>query len=104
MNQNLQKISIFIRQADHLTDEEKATLTKAVKDTERELAISTSERERTEEVNRTTSILLDETIEELAQNRNAVKAQNRELEIEAALEKVRNKTMAMHNSQDIGDT
>ncbi len=29
---------------------------------------------------------------------------NRELEIEAALERVRSKTMAMHNSADVGDT
>ncbi len=104
MNQNLQKISTFIRQADHLSAEEKATLTKVVKDTERELAIVASELERTEEVNGTTAILLEETIKELAQNRKTVKAQNRELEIEAALEKVRNKTMAMRNSQNIGDT
>src|SRR5665647_1562254 len=76
MNQNLQKISTFIKQASHLSAE----------------------------VNGTTAILLEETIKELAQNRKTVKAQNRELEIEAALEKVRNKTMAMRNSQDIGDT
>lgn len=104
MNQNLQKISTFIKQASHLSAEEKATLAKVVKDTEWELAISASERERTEEVNGTIAILLEETIKELAQNRKTVKAQNRELEIEAALEKVRNKTMAMRNSQDIGDT
>jgi len=104
MNQNLQKISTFIKQADHLSAEEKATMANAVKDVETELIITASERDSIEELNRTTTILLEETIEELAQNRKAVKAQNRELEIEAALEKVRNKTMAMRNSQDIGDT
>ena len=31
-------------------------------------------------------------------------AQAREAQIEAALERVRSKTMAMHNSQDVGDT
>ena len=31
-------------------------------------------------------------------------AQARESQIEAALERVRSKTMAMHNSQDVGDT
>ena len=104
MNQNLQKITIFIRQANHLSAEEKAILKRAVNDTERELAISASERDRTAEESRATAILLEKTIDELEQKRKAVKAQNRELEIEAALEKVRSKTMAMHNSQDIGDT
>src|SRR5205085_3941822 len=31
-------------------------------------------------------------------------AQAREAKIEASLERVRSKTMAMHNSQDVGDT
>ncbi len=33
-----------------------------------------------------------------------LQSKNRELEVEAALERVRSKTMAMHNSQDVGDT
>ncbi|MDQ3843223.1 MAG: hypothetical protein M3342_04310 [Bacteroidota bacterium] len=49
--------------------------------------------DRTEKVKRTTAILLEETIEELEQKRKAVEAQNRELEMEAALERVRSQAM-----------
>ncbi len=57
--------------------------------------------ERTEKVKRTTAILLEETIEELEQKRKAVEAQNRELEIESSLERVRSRMMAMHNSSEL---
>ena len=59
--------------------------------------------DRTEKVKRTTAILLEETIEELELKRKAVEAQNRELEIEAALEKVRSRTMAMQHSDELAE-
>ena len=52
---------------------------------------------------RTTAILLEETIEELEQKRKAVEAQNRELEIEAALERVRARAMSMQSSKELAE-
>src|ERR1035437_4527899 len=103
MNQNLQKISNFIQQAEHLSAEKKASLTKAVKDTDSEMAISEFKLERTEKVKRTTAILLEETIEELEQKRKAVEAQNRELEVESSLERVRTQAMSMNKPNDLMD-
>jgi signal transduction histidine kinase len=101
MNQYLQKILSFIQQAEHLTAEEKISLTKAVKDTDSAFAISEFKLERTEKVKRTTAILLEETIEELEQKRKAVEAQNLELEIESSLERVRTVAMSMNKADDL---
>ncbi|MEO6669505.1 MAG: hypothetical protein ABIN36_08515, partial [Ferruginibacter sp.] len=101
MNQHLQKIFDFIQQDEKLTAEEKALLTKAAKSTDSDLSISEFKLDRTEKVKRTTAILLEETIEELEQKRKAVEAQNKELEIETALERVRARTMAMQHSDEL---
>ena len=101
MNPNLQKIADFLLQNDHLSDEQKVSLSKAVKDTERELGIIAFKLDRTEKVKRTTAILLEETIEELDKKREAVEAQNRELEIEFSLERVRTVAMGMRKPGDL---
>src|SRR6187431_79392 len=101
MNRHLQNIQDFIQQAEHLSAEEKAALLKSVKDADSAFAISEFKLERTEKVKRTTAILLEETIEELEQKRKAVEQQNRELEIESALERVRARTMAMQKSDEL---
>ena len=101
MNQNLQKISEFLQTDLSLSAEEKASLTKAVADADKELEITAFKLERTEKVKRTTAILLEETIEELEHKRKAVEAQNRELEIEASLERVRSNAMAMRSSDEL---
>ncbi|MBL0255220.1 MAG: hypothetical protein IPQ27_09730 [Chitinophagaceae bacterium] len=74
---------------------------KAVKDTDKEIAITEFKLDRTEKVKRTTAILLEETIAELEQKRKDVEAQNRDLEIEAALEKVRSRSLAMQKSDEL---
>ena len=101
MNQHLQKILDFIQQSDHLSTEEKTDLLKAAKDADKELEITTFKLDRTEKVKRTTAILLEETIEELEQKRKAVEAQNRELEIESSLERVRTVAMSMNKPEDM---
>ncbi len=103
MNQHLQKIQDYIQQAESLTAEEKATLGNAVKATDSELTITEFKLERTEKVKRTTAILLEETIEELEHKRKAVEDKNHELEIEAALEKVRSSALAMRVPGDMLD-
>ena len=101
MNQNLQKIANYIQQAEQLSTNEKVTLTKAVADADKELEITAFKLDRTEKVKRTTAILLEETIEELEQKRKAVEAQNRDLEIESSLERVRTVAMGMRKPDDM---
>ena len=101
MNQNLQNIVEIIQQSEKLDAEQKKNLIKAVKDADKELEITAFKLERTEKVKKTTAILLEETIEELEQKRKAVEKHNRELEIEAALERVRSRSMAMQKSEEL---
>src|SRR6478609_6132417 len=103
MNPHLQHIQDFIQQAEHLSPEEKTALLKSVKDADSAFAISEFKLERTEKVKRTTAIFLEETIEELEQKRKAVEAQNRELEIETSLERVRAVAMGMNKPDDLLD-
>ena len=76
MDQNLKTIFDFIQQNENLTADEKDTFSKAVKDVDKELAITTFKLDRTEKVKRTTAILLEETIEELEQKRKAIEETN----------------------------
>ena len=101
MNPKLQKIFDIIQQSDKLDAEQKEALLNAVKDADKELEITAFKLERTEKVKKTTAILLEETIEELEQKRKAVEAQNRELEIEGSLERVRAQAMAMRKPADL---
>ncbi len=101
MNKDLQYILDFIKNTKHLSEKEKDELTKSVKNADKELTISEFKLERTEKVKKTTAILLEETIEELEQKRKAVEEQNRELEIEASLERVRAVAMSMNKSEDL---
>ena len=103
MNGNLQQLLNSIQQSAHLNDDEKNLLLKTVKDADKELEITAFKLDRTEKVKRTTAILLEETIEELEQKRKAVEAQNKELEIEAALERVRTVAMSMNKPDDMLD-
>lgn len=101
MNPNLQKITDILQQNEQLSVEERASLAKAVRDTESEMAITAFKLDRTEKVKRTTAILLEETIEELEHKRKEVEAQNRELEIEFSLERVRTVAMGMRKPGDL---
>ena len=101
MNQHLQKILNFISQLTHLNDNEKTALLKSVKDADKDFEITSFKLDRTEKVKRTTAILLEETIEELELKRKAVEAQNKELAIESALERVRTVAMSMSKADDL---
>src|SRR5687767_2955727 len=101
MNHHLQSILNFIQRDESLTAEEKNNLFKSLKEADKELEITTFKLDRTEKVKRTTAILLEETIEELEKKRKAVEAQNPELEIQSALERVRTTAMAMKEPADM---
>ena len=74
MNQDLQNIVDIIEQS-NLSDENKSILIKSAKTVDKELVVTAFKLERTEKVKRTTSILLEETIDELEQKRKAVEDQ-----------------------------
>ena len=76
MNQHLQSVLDIIQQDMNLTAEQKNTLTKSLKDANKELEITAFKLDRTEKVKRTTAILLEETIEELEQKRKAIEHTN----------------------------
>jgi signal transduction histidine kinase len=101
MNQHLQKILNAIQQDTNIPEEERNALIKSLKDADKEFEIISFKLDRTEKVKRTTAILLEETIEELEQKRKAVEAQNRELEIESALERIRAVAMGMMQPDDL---
>ena len=82
MNQHLQHILTIVHQEENLSAEQKEAIEKSIKNADKELEITAFKLDRTEKVKRTTSILLEETIQELEQKRKAVEAQNRKLEIE----------------------
>src|SRR6188768_3227021 len=103
MNRHLQNILNVIQQDENLTAEQKNAITKSLKDADKELEITAFKLDRTEKVKHTTAVLLEETIEELEQKRKAVEGQNRELEIESSLERVRTVAMSMNKADDMLD-
>src|SRR5688500_7657045 len=103
MNQYLKAIQDLLQQTNQLSEQEKESVRKAIADADKQWSITDFKLDRTEKVKRTTAILLEETINELEQKRKAVEAQNRELEIEAALERVRAIALSMRQPADMLD-
>src|SRR5512133_69564 len=103
MNKQLQTLMDFIQQNESISAEDKSMLVKEIKKVSSDLEIAEFKLERTEKVKRTTAILLEETIEELEHKRKAVEAQNRELEVESSLERVRTQAMSMNKPDNLMD-
>ena len=101
MEQNIQTIIDLVTANENISAEEKTMLISKLKEADKKITIAEFKLDRTEKVKRTTAILLEETIEELENKRKAVEAQNRELEIEAALERVRTVAMSMNKTDDV---
>jgi len=76
MNPHLQLILDTLQQIENISEEQKAAITKSLKDADKEMTITEFKLDRTEKVKRTTAILLEETIEELEQKRKAVEESN----------------------------
>ena len=102
MNIHLENIKKLLEDIS-LSETEKQSLLKAVSDADKQWAITDFKLDRTEKVKKTTAILLQETIEELEHKRKAVEAQNRELEIQTALERVRFVAMSMRKPGELLD-
>jgi len=103
MNQYLKTIQDLLQQNNQLSEQDKIALLKTLTDADKQWSITEFKLDRTEKVKRTTAILLEETIEELEHKRKAVEQQNRELEIESALERVRSVAMGMKKREDMLD-
>ncbi|HEY6956543.1 MAG TPA: hypothetical protein VI385_14935, partial [Flavisolibacter sp.] len=103
MSEKLTEIVKLVEQSGKLSDEEKRVIIQSLKDADKELAVSAFKIERLEKVKHTTTVLLEETIEELDAKRKSVEKQKRELEIEAALERVRSIAMGMRKPADMLD-
>jgi signal transduction histidine kinase len=76
MNTHLQHILDILQQIENIPEEQKAAITKSLRDADKEMTITEFKLDRTEKVKRTTAILLEETIEELEQKRKAVEESN----------------------------
>ena len=76
MNRELENIKISIEQSDVLSESEKETLLNSINAVNKELTIVEFKLERTEKVKRTTSVLLEETIDELEKKRADVEQAN----------------------------
>ncbi len=76
MNQHLQYILDILQQIECFSDEQINSISKSLKDADKELTILEFKLDRTEKVKRTTAILLEETIEELEQKRKAIEETN----------------------------
>lgn len=76
MNPAHQQILDFVEARADLSEADKATFSRLVKEADRALTISEFKLDRTEKVKRTTAILLEETIEELEQKRAAIEQTN----------------------------
>ncbi|HET6768068.1 MAG TPA: ATP-binding protein [Chitinophagaceae bacterium] len=72
MNQNLQKILDLIDQIEALSLEQKKSISDWVKEADKTITVIEFKLDRTEKVKRTTSILLEETIQELELKRKIV--------------------------------
>jgi signal transduction histidine kinase len=76
MNKDLENIKSAIEQSDEISESEKDALLNSIKAVEKELTIIEFKLERTEKVKRTTSVLLEETIDELEKKRADVEQAN----------------------------
>ncbi|MCW3114034.1 MAG: hypothetical protein JWR18_2430, partial [Segetibacter sp.] len=101
MNDTLKALIDLAENANRLTESEKNDLQSTAKSIDKTLSIAAFKIERLQKDKRALTVLLQETIDELEHKRKAVEAQNRELEIEASLERVRTKTMAMQKSDEL---
>ncbi len=101
MEQNLQTVLDLINADANLSEDEKAVIIARLNAVDKKMGVDAFRIERGEHLKKTMSVLLDETIEELEQKRQAVEEKNRDLEIEAALERVRTVAMGMRAANDL---
>jgi len=87
VNKHLQNICNLLQRDEGIAAEIKDLILKSLKDADKELTIAEFKLDRTEKVKRTTSILLEETIEELEHKGRAIEETN--LALEKSLEELK---------------
>lgn len=80
MNTSLQQILNLVEQSDSLPADQKKVVADWIKEVDKTITITEFKLDRTEKVKRTTSILLEETIQELEQKRKVVEETNAALQ------------------------
>ncbi|HEV8506876.1 MAG TPA: hypothetical protein VGQ53_15805, partial [Chitinophagaceae bacterium] len=101
MDSKLQVIADNIQQATGLSGAEKELLLRTIKEADKAQGLSKFKLERLEHDKHTLSVMLEESIEDLQKKSAAIEEQNRELEIEAALERVRAVALSMMKPEDM---
>src|SRR6478672_10733252 len=103
MDPKLQAIVNNIQQTTGLSDAEKELLLQSLREADKVQSLSKFKLERLEHDKHTLSVMLRESIEDLQKKSTAIEVQNRELEIESSLEKVRTVAMGMRKRDDMLD-
>jgi signal transduction histidine kinase len=80
VNQSLQKILKLTEESEALSAEQKRSILESIKEVDKTITVTEFKLDRTEKVKRTTSILLEETIQELELKRKAVEETNSALQ------------------------
>ncbi len=103
MNPQLQTILDSMQNMTDLSESEKESLIKKIKEADKAQTLSQFKLDRLEKDRNTLTIMLQESIEDLQKKSRAIEEQNRELEIESSLEKVRTVAMGMRKRDDMLD-
>ena len=101
MDQNLQTVIDLITTDTQLSEAEKEAIIAKLKAVDKKMGIDAFRIERADQLKKTMTVLLEETIEELEHKRIAVEEKNRDLQIEASLERVRTVAMSMRKPDDL---
>ena len=101
MGTSLQEIIESIQQSAKLDASEKVLLIKALKQVNKAHGLTQFKLDRMEKDRQTLSVMLEESIQVFEKKGKAIEEQNRELEIETSLERVRTSAMRMNAPADM---
>jgi signal transduction histidine kinase len=101
MKPYLNQLLEMLERIESIDDQQLATMKNIVQTADKALAIAEFKLERLEKVKRTTSILLEETIEELEQKRIAVEKLALESSRQSSLDRIRAEIASMRSAKDL---
>lgn len=101
MKSHLKQLLEMLEGVDSINDQQLEEMKKIIQSVDKDLTIAEFRLERTEKVKRTTSILLEETIEELEQKRMAVENLALESSRQSSLDRIRAEIASMRSTKDL---
>lgn len=101
MKSHLKQLLEMLEGVESIHDQQLEEMKKIIQSVDKDLTIAEFRLERTEKVKRTTSILLEETIEELEQKRLAVENLALESSRQASLDRIRAEIASMRTTNDL---